>query len=266
MTLSTISIGLALAGLLDPQDGCAPRQTARAPALLPGASALGASVIGAGGRPLGRVEDLVLHLASGRVTHAVIDSGGGVRAVPLDRVRWNGSEGQFETELGAQAFDQLPDFDVGLLEADERPDGWPVESAAYPSPRDDVLGEPPRGPSPFVLAGTLLASPVSARDGQLGPVVDLVLDARAGSAPFALIEHEGGRGPLIVPLGALRRVEGGGLAVDRSLAALADAPRLASRRPDALAALADPGLLARVHAFHETGDLAARTRARGCAP
>jgi len=119
------------------------------------------------GEPLGRVQDLLLDLRSGRVRRLLLtarDPSRGTLALDWDRLRYDAEGGRF-------------------LAADPQS----PETAEDP-------GEASRGPEP-TSARDLTGTPLCAADGEaFGWLREVVLDAWHGRAIYALLEEEeGGR-------------------------------------------------------------------------
>src|SRR5262245_48419869 len=158
------------------QETVAPKvTTAEAPPVPKASTFIGSSVTNAHGETLGKIDDLVVDPATGRITYAalshggVLGIGGKLFAVSWEAVRLQPDGKTFVLDIPKETLESAPGFDKGnwpkqpdsTLSASARGTGMGVkpskETAAGPSPTGLPGKETASGPSPTGLSGTVQA-------------------------------------------------------------------------------------------------------------
>lgn len=214
----------------NPLPGSDPGTPARATALI------GAKVENRNAEKIGTVSDLAVDLASGRIVHVIVSSGGflslGARtlAIPPDALRFDAETTTAHTDLTQNLLKNAPDIEIAQWRE--------FYDSDRPQEADRYHGrEPHRGaarPANVRQASKLMKLPVLNRqDENIGSVEDIIVELRSGRVVAAIVSSGGflGMGDSLnaIPPAALQFATAhDGLRLDMDKAALLAAPRFKS--------------------------------------
>jgi hypothetical protein len=180
------------------------------------------AVADAEGNALGTLKDVVLEAASGQLAHAAVEcaSGGkpGVKAVEYAKLQWDAERCRFRSELTRAELDALP----AIAQIWVAGRGKPVEAGHRRDAEEGGMHQP------YLLASEVESIELSAKDGSLGTPRALILNTDPGLAAYLLLRHPEDKCSALrpVPWGAIRRLPGGKLGVDKTLAEMGTAPSI----------------------------------------